>query len=195
MDNSKILECKLCGGTFTIAQLLKRPEGYKQKLDVLLCSSPCCNSHEELQISDGLVKRGYVYAAGSAHFAAMENYEVTHLVVIGRSQVLEYEVAGMRLITPTITGVENAGHLSIEIGAKSNQVFIHGTPQKLRWLAGEITKIASAAEAHEESHLHFMSSDWGGKELSNTIVGNSGESAFLAQQLIIYGFRSNRSET
>ncbi len=79
--------------------------------------------------------------------------------------------------------------LTVEKDDKAEQVFIHGTPERLRWLASRIEAIANEAEKSGHSHDHFMTEDWGGEELSNELQGKS-ESSGLINQMIIYGHGS-----
>lgn len=78
--------------------------------------------------------------------------------------------------------------LSIEKDKEAEQVYIHGTPEKLRWLASRIEKIADEAENSGRSHDHFMTEDWGGNELSALLQGED-ESHSIINHLIIYGWR------
>lgn len=76
--------------------------------------------------------------------------------------------------------------LSVEIDEASEQVFIHGSPAGLRFLARHIESIAATAEGAGHAHDHFMSEAWGGKELSGHLQGGK-ESHALINHLIIYG--------
>ena len=77
--------------------------------------------------------------------------------------------------------------LTVEIAEKAGQIYIHGSPEKLRWLASRIEAIASEAEKSGRSHDHFMTPDWGGEELINEAQGVE-ESHALINHLIIYGW-------
>ena len=75
------INCALCGGEYTVRDaVLLANEAYRE-LDVVSAKTPCCSRREELWLRDAIVSRGYVYAAGQAHFADMENYEAPGLVV------------------------------------------------------------------------------------------------------------------
>ena len=76
--------------------------------------------------------------------------------------------------------------LTVEKDNKAEQIYIHGSPEKLRWLASRIETIASEAEKTGHSHDHFMAPDWGGDELTNEVQGAK-ESHALVNHLIVYG--------
>lgn len=78
--------------------------------------------------------------------------------------------------------------LTIEKDRKAEQIFIHASPEKLRWLVSRIEAIASQAEKTGNSHDHFMTEDWGGHELTNELIGNP-ESRELINHLVIYGHK------
>jgi hypothetical protein len=77
--------------------------------------------------------------------------------------------------------------LSIEKDKDAEQVYIHGSPDKLRWLASRLEAIAAQAEKSGNAHDHFMTEDWGGNELSNKLQGKN-ESDSIVHQLIVYGW-------
>lgn len=95
MDISEKKKCKLCDGEYTIKDILNNAKRYWPELDILICSTPCCKSSEDLQIKDGLIERGYVYAAGSVHFAAMESYIATGLKVVKSAKSITYSLNGI----------------------------------------------------------------------------------------------------
>ena len=75
------VECSRCGGRFTVRQLIVSATGCYRDLRVVRSATSCCQSAEELWLRNGLASRGYVYAAGQAHFADMEQYDTPGLVV------------------------------------------------------------------------------------------------------------------
>ncbi|NVK57906.1 MAG: immunity protein 32 [Alteromonadaceae bacterium] len=79
--------------------------------------------------------------------------------------------------------------LTIEKDKDAQQVYIHGSPDKLRWLASRLEAIANQAEKSVHSHDHFMTEDWGGNELTNELLGNP-ESHSIINHLIVYGHQS-----
>ena len=76
----KPIECKLCGGEFTVRQLILAVNECYGNLNVVRSPAPCCQATEELWLRNGLASRGYIYAAGQAHFADMEQYDAPGLV-------------------------------------------------------------------------------------------------------------------
>ncbi len=97
MDIFERQKCKICNGNFSIKSILDLAECYWAELDVLICKSPCCDSNEELMLSDGQIERGYVYAAGAPHFAGMEQYNVVGLTVVKDSKSLIYTLDGLNV--------------------------------------------------------------------------------------------------
>lgn len=79
-------------------------------------------------------------------------------------------------------------NLTVELNKDKDEVFIHGSPEGLRYLAQQLNVIAAAAEQHGKSHDHFMTEQWGGKELSSELHGGT-ESGFLINHLIVYGWK------
>ena len=97
MDINKEQKCRICDGSFTLKGILDRAEHYWPELDLLICKSPCCNKPEEIQIKDGQIVRGYVYAAGSPHFADMEHYTAPGLTVSKSMDSITYELHGAKI--------------------------------------------------------------------------------------------------
>ncbi|WP_416306970.1 Imm32 family immunity protein [Neptunicella sp. SCSIO 80796] len=79
--------------------------------------------------------------------------------------------------------------LTVEKDKDAQQVYIHGSPEKLRWLASRLEAIANQTEKSGHSHDHFMTEDWGGSELTNEVQG-SPESHSIVNHLIVYGHQS-----
>jgi len=75
------ITCKNCGKTFTIRDLIVNIKDCYVNLNVFRTITSCCESYEELALENGLALRGYVYAAGQPHFAAMEKYDADDLSV------------------------------------------------------------------------------------------------------------------
>lgn len=79
--------------------------------------------------------------------------------------------------------------LSVEKDKDAEQIYIHGSPEQLRWLANRLVAIAKEAEKSGQAHDHFMTEDWGGNELTNELMGNSDSHAII-NHLIVYGHAS-----
>lgn len=50
--------------------------------------------------------------------------------------------------------------LTFEVTADRSEIAVHGDVDSIRSLAKRLERIASDAEAREESHLHLFSDDW-----------------------------------
>lgn len=69
-------------------------------------------------------------------------------------------------------------NLTVELNKDKDEVFIHGSPEGLRYLAQQLNVIAAAAERDGKSHDHFMTAvgrkgtilratEWHGERLSH----------------------------
>ena len=76
--------------------------------------------------------------------------------------------------------------LTVEKDRNAEQAYIHGSPEKLKWLASRLIAIAHQAEKFGHAHDHFMTDDWGGNELTNELIGNL-ESHSVINHLVVYG--------
>ena len=77
--------------------------------------------------------------------------------------------------------------LTVEKDKETEQIFIHGSPDQLRWLAARFEAIANEVEKRGHCHDHFMTKEWGGNELTSDIQGKK-ESHDLVNHLIVYGW-------
>lgn len=93
-SSADTITCHQCGGNYSIVELLKRPEDWWVVVDVVRAKSPCCGQWEELRLEEGVVHRGYVYAAASPHFCGMEEYECPELTDLRKGSHLTYKVEG-----------------------------------------------------------------------------------------------------
>ena len=84
--------------------------------------------------------------------------------------------------------------LTVEKDSEAQQIFIHGSPEKLRWLASRLVTIANTAEKSGRSHDHFMTAEWGGGELTSKLQGGQESAGGLISHLIIYGWGSNAKD-
>ena len=80
-DIDTAILCNQCGGSFTVRELILAATSCYRNLQVVVSTTSCCQSREELWPRNGIVSRGYIYAAGQAHFADMENYQAPGLSV------------------------------------------------------------------------------------------------------------------
>jgi hypothetical protein len=56
--------------------------------------------------------------------------------------------------------------LTFELDKNNEQIFVHGDPSGLRFLATVLTGLAERAESGQVNHDHLMTEEWGGTELS-----------------------------
>ena len=96
--------CKHCGQPWTLLGILENVESYWPEMDVIRCLAPCCGVPETLQLENGLIRRGYVYAAGEPHFSDMEHYEVPGLTVVKSSESLKYSLHQKEVTVTKQTG-------------------------------------------------------------------------------------------
>ncbi len=78
--------------------------------------------------------------------------------------------------------------LTVEKEKKSEQIYIHGSPEKLKWLAQKILNIAEASESNGKAHEHFMTTEWAGDELTSELQGSEEEFS-LINKLTIYSWK------
>lgn len=77
--------------------------------------------------------------------------------------------------------------LTVEKDKSSEHIYIHGSPEKLKWLAQQILNIAEAGELNGKAHEHFMTSEWAGDELTSKIQGSEDEFSII-NKLTIYSW-------
>jgi hypothetical protein len=82
--------------------------------------------------------------------------------------------------------------LTFEIDNSGEEIVIHGTPEKLRWLAEKINKIASYAENNKDTHDHLMAPSWGGDELTEIPQATDGSST-PAKKVTIYSWPNEKN--
>lgn len=87
-ETPSTLACRRCGHQPSPAEFLDGLKAWWPKVPVLIHLCTQCGEREEVQIEPDLVLFGYVYAAGTAHFCAMERCEIPGLGVGGREQDL-----------------------------------------------------------------------------------------------------------
>ena len=75
--------------------------------------------------------------------------------------------------------------LTFELDSNGEQLFIHGDPAGLRFLADKILRLAQRAEAGEFDHEHLFTESWAGNELSPT---PQGQDTTLINHVKAYGW-------
>jgi hypothetical protein len=81
MDINESQDCKLCGGKYSISNVVTRIKYYWKNVDVFVSSLPCCDATAEIRITSTKIIEGYVYAAGSPHFCGMIEYDNSEIEV------------------------------------------------------------------------------------------------------------------
>lgn len=76
------ISCSKCSKRYTVRELLRSGLHFWADVNALIAKAPCCGDTVELRVETGKVWIGYTYAAGSAHFAPMEEYEAPGLVAV-----------------------------------------------------------------------------------------------------------------
>ena len=59
--------------------------------------------------------------------------------------------------------------LTVEL--EDENVVLHADPAGLRHLIGRLQSLLSTAEASGNEHEHFMTSEWGGEDLTSEVQG------------------------
>lgn len=63
------------------------------------------------------------------------------------------------------------GHLlTFELPNDGGELLIHADPAGVRYLASALTRLAQHAEAGRKEHIHLMTKDWSGHELSSVAL-------------------------
>lgn len=86
--------CWQCGAPFTADAWLDALVDWWAAVNVVRLTCPACSTVEELSLGIDAFERGYVYAAGTAHFAGMEHYPLPGLAIRGFATHLEVTLGG-----------------------------------------------------------------------------------------------------
>jgi hypothetical protein len=76
-----MIECFRCKKNTPLDLLLDTCHSYWSELNVLKCACPYCGQTSEIQIEDGTIWFGYIYAAGVPHFAGIDPVHINGLSV------------------------------------------------------------------------------------------------------------------
>ncbi len=79
-----------CKKTLTVGELLDAATHYDASLEIVIVKCPACAAQSEVRVSNDEIGLGYIYAAGAAHFAEMERFDVPGLAasITGTSLVV-----------------------------------------------------------------------------------------------------------
>lgn len=75
--------------------------------------------------------------------------------------------------------------LTFELAKDGDELLVHADAEGLRYLVSVLTRLAQQAEAGRKEHIHLMTEDWSGRELSS--VAQDSE-ARLLHQVTIHGW-------
>lgn len=87
-ETPRTLACRRCAHLPTPAEFLDGLQHWWPSVPVIKHVCAHCGEREEVQLEPGVVLIGYVYAAGTAHFCAMERCDIPGLQVGGRGDCL-----------------------------------------------------------------------------------------------------------
>lgn len=62
--------------------------------------------------------------------------------------------------------------LTFELSETKDQLFIHSDESGLRFLIDELTRLSERVKATDTDHIHLMTKEWGGGELSSESQGD-----------------------
>jgi hypothetical protein len=57
--------------------------------------------------------------------------------------------------------------LTFELSAAGDELFVHADVAGLRFLSQQLTQLASQAEKGRKEHVHLMTEEWAGNELTS----------------------------
>lgn len=75
--------------------------------------------------------------------------------------------------------------LTFELAKDSDELLVHADAEGLRYLVSVLTRLAQQAEAGRKEHIHLMTEDWSGRELSSVTQDSE---ARLLHQVTIHGW-------
>ncbi|WHZ28646.1 MAG: hypothetical protein OJF51_003444 [Nitrospira sp.] len=75
--------------------------------------------------------------------------------------------------------------LTFELAEDGDELLVHADAAGLRYLASVLTRLAQHAEAGQKEHIHLMTEDWAGHELSSVAQDRE---ATLLHSITIHGW-------
>lgn len=88
------MKCWKCKAEERVEAYLDGLTRWWPQLNALQHVCTACGYSEELQLQPGKICLGYIYGAGTAHFAAMEEISVPDLQIYDRNTALEIRLNG-----------------------------------------------------------------------------------------------------
>lgn len=86
--------CSKCHAARAWGELFAQSTMGYPELRVLVHTCAACGTRDEYQAAAGRLSFGYVYAAGAAHFAAMEDHAVAGLGVVETAGAVQVDYEG-----------------------------------------------------------------------------------------------------
>lgn len=83
-----LIACPGCDHAVPVVEFLEAATAYNPVIVTVRWTCPACAATNDFRLVDGAVELGYVYAAGTAHFAAMADVPVAGLTVTAGPDVL-----------------------------------------------------------------------------------------------------------
>ena len=83
--------------------------------------------------------------------------------------------------------MENDFLLTFELSGNKVELYVHTNLNGLRNLIEELEKLLKSAEKDENDHIHLMTEEWGGYELSSESQGDE-----VLNHVKIYCWKTNK---
>ena len=93
--------CFGCQHELSALTFLRGVTDWWPRLDAAQHICPVCGHREELRLVQGKIELGYVYAAGTAHFAGMKTVELPGLEIVPGEHGLTMRCEGQVWTVPT----------------------------------------------------------------------------------------------
>lgn len=88
------MKCWKCKRDYNVSDYFDGVRVWWPSIDVLQRECGNCGHKEEMRLESGKISFGYIYAAGTAHFAAMEEVMIEGLEVTRLGSALEVRLDG-----------------------------------------------------------------------------------------------------
>lgn len=82
---------------------------------------------------------------------------------------------------------ENNYLLTFELSEKKNELCIHTDETGMEFLIGELTRLSERVKNDKTDHIHLMTKEWGGGELSSESQGEE-----ILNHVKIYCWKTNK---
>ncbi len=101
---------------------------------------------------------------------------------------------GARFKGVSVMNTKDRNMLTFELHASedSNEIAIHGSPQKLEKFASDLLRLVKNTKEGHFNHDHLYSDEWGGDELSSV---KQSEESELINHVKIYCWKGSKFQT